>query len=179
MDKMELNNRIDLESIKKFWIWFSLNCQNFGNYFDNSNLINELDIWINKLGNFTWEIGPGKNTDNALIISPNGDVEKLKFTKMIIANAISCEGWEYYYAKPPKQWNDFKFYFETTNGNRFEVDASLWEYVLLKYEDGMYGIVIKSLQLSELDGDDTIIAMEIFLDGILGEKIRMQTIDYI
>jgi hypothetical protein len=170
-------HKIDTLKVRQFWEWFSENCQNFGVDFDNTELLERLDSWVTQLGDYSWEIGPGKAKNNALVISPNGDEDLLQDTKLIISSAKDCEGWEYYYAKPPKgnEWN-LIFSLETSEGEIVEVDASHWEYALLEYEDGMFEIIIKVTDLQQLDESDKQTSAEILLDGILGEEIRMQTI---
>ncbi|PUZ22960.1 hypothetical protein DCC81_21330 [Chitinophaga parva] len=171
-----MSKKLNINTVNEFWEWFSANCQNFGQSFDNAYLINELDVWVQRLGGFTWEIGPGKTMENALTISPNGNLELLPYTKEIISMAPKCNGWEYYFAKQPKQW-EMIFDFETESGNTIEIDASRWEYVLLKYEDGLYGVIIKFIQSDQLSDNDKIMAAEIALDGVLGEGKRIQFID--
>jgi hypothetical protein len=168
---------MDTLKVRQFWEWFSENCQNFGADFDNVELLERLDNWVAQLGDFSWEVGPGKAKDNAFVISPNGDEDLLQDTKLIISNAKVCEGWEYYYAKPPKEkeWN-LTFSLETSEGEEVEVDASQWEYTLLEYEDGMFEIIVKASDLRQLDETNKQVAAEILLDGVLGEEVRMQTI---
>lgn len=169
------NHRVDAFKIKQFWEWFSKNCQNFGIDFDNAVLLEELDEWISRLGDFSWEVGPGKTKENGLVISPNGSADLLQDTKEIIKNAKDCTGWEYYYAKPVKEW-ELIFDFETSEEEIVEVDASKWEYVLLQYEDRMLEIIIQASDLCQLDESDKQAATEILLDGVLGEETRIQTI---
>jgi hypothetical protein len=169
------NNRINLTEVKGFWDWFSQNCQKFGSNFENTILLDELDERVNKLGDFSWEVGPGRVKENLLVISPNGNLDLLQDTREIIANSIECSDWEYYYAKPPKQW-DLIFDFEMSDGNQIEIDASQWTYVLLKYADGMFTIIIKGQHLKQLNDDNKLTAAEIVLDGVLGEEIRIQKI---
>lgn len=87
-------------------------------------------------------------------------------------------GWEFHYAKPPKEW-DLIFDFEKDNGDVIEVNASNWQYVLLKYEDGGFEIILQTDNLDGLSEDDKLVASEILLDGILGEEVRMLHISYI
>ena len=168
-------HRLDIFKVKQFWEWFLENCQNFGVDFDNTELLEELDEWIRRLGDFSWEVGPVNAKGNALVISPNGDADLLDVTKEIIKNAKECVGWEYYYAKPVKEWG-LIFDFETNEGDLVEVDASKWEYVLLEYEDGLFEIIIKASDLRQLDESDGQVAAEVLLDGVLGEEMRIQTI---
>ena len=90
-------------------------------------------------------------------------------------HAKLCASWEYYYAKPPKEWN-FVFEFKTADEVSLQVDASGWEYVLLQYEDGMFEVIIKDSSIASLDEDDRQVVAEIVLDGVLGEELRIQKI---
>jgi len=167
--------KIDTIKIAEFWAWFSDNCDDFGVDFDNTELLSELDKRIDRLGGFSWEIGPGIVKENALVISPGGDFDLLEESKRIVSGAKECAGWEFYYAKQPKQW-ELIFDFETSDNKVVEVDGSQWEYVLLRYEDGLFEIIIKAPDLSRFDESDRITAAEILLDGILGEEVRIQSI---
>lgn len=168
-------NKIKIDTIKEFWNWFAHNCNSLEENYENTELLDQLDQWIYKLGDFSWEIGPGINAANALTISPNGDKNLLQSTKTIITYAKKCSGWEFYYAVPPKNWN-LIFDFETKDNYPVEINAQEWEYVLLKYEDDMFEIIIKATNLNELRDDDKIIAAEILLDGVIGEEQRIQDI---
>lgn len=170
--------KIKDKEIDRFWHWFSENCQSFGSKFENSVLLTELDTWISNLGDFSWEVGPGKIKENALVISPNGDFTMLEYTKKIVARAIPCNDWEYYYAKPPKKW-DMKFDYETGNGQNINIDASSWEYVLLRYDDRKFDIKIKPDIFSQIGYEDKLVIAEILLDGILGEEKRMRLINFV
>lgn len=170
-----MDSKADKRKIAEFWDWFSKNCGSFGIDFNNTELLKELDRWITSLGNFSWEIGPGTDKENALVISPGGDLALLNETKRIVGEAIKSDSWEFYYAKQPKQW-ELKFDFETRDNAIVEVDGSRWEYVLLRYDDGMFEIIIKAPLLNQLDQSDKNAAAEILLDGIIGEEQRMRFI---
>jgi hypothetical protein len=172
---MSNNSGLNRQQVRQFWVWFSKRCHDFGPKFENSQLINELDEWVTSLGEFTWEIGPGKVKANALVLSPNGDKDLLESTKEMIQSAIECKDWEYYYAKQPKDWS-LEFEFETDKGDVLEIDASKWDYLLLQYEDGMFEVIFKAPALSKLDEGDKQVIAEILLDGILGEEMRIQKI---
>lgn len=159
-------------AINSFWVWFSENYKNFGEHYENDELLNTLDNKIYDLGGYAWEIGPGIDTKNQLVISPGGDIDLLLDTKRIISYAPTLLDWSFYYAKPPKQW-EFLFDFEKEDGSVVRIDASHWNYVLLKYDDGMFEIIIQTHDLAEFSEDDRLIACEILLDGILGEESRM------
>ncbi|PRY48074.1 hypothetical protein B0I27_1168 [Arcticibacter pallidicorallinus] len=161
--------------IINFWEWFSTNYKNFGESFENEELLGELDRLITGLGNFAWELGPGIQAANMLIVSPGGQIELLSQTKEIVSYAPNIEDWEFHYAKPQKQWDDFIFDIYRDNGEKVEINASSWRYALLKYNDGMFGIIIKA-DLTELTTEEQITAAEILLDGVLGEEKRILTI---
>lgn len=168
-----MNNLI----VTPFWDWFSANCQKIRADFDNTELLEALDTWVSQLGNFSWEIGPGKMAENALVISPNGNKDLLQDTKWIIECAKNCEGWEFYYAKPPREnWRNFTFVLGTDEMAMIRMDASQWEYALLDYEDRIFAIVLKAPALRQLDEQRKLIAAEVLLDGILGEETRIKTI---
>ena len=135
-------------------------------------MLNDLDNHINKLGGFAWEVGPGLFSVNQLVITPGGDVNLLPYTKEIISYAPVIFDWEFYYAKPPKEW-EFVFDFEKDDGNTVEINASCWRYVLLRYDDGMFGVIFQTHDLNGFSDIDKIIISEILLDGIIGEEHRM------
>lgn len=168
---MEIN-KLDIGTINSFWNWFSDHHKDFEESFDNRSLINELDDRINSLGGFAWEIGPGAVAENQLVISPKGDLDLLPYTKEIISYAKNIHGWEFHYTKPPKQW-ELIFDLQKHNGDKIRIDASMWEYVLLKYDDGMFEIIIQTCDLHELNENEKLTVAEILLDGILGEEKRM------
>jgi len=168
-------NNIDLLIINKFWSWFLSIYNDLGENFENERLLHALDKQILSLGDFAWEIGPGINKLNQLVISPGGDLDLLPSTKKIISYAINLPDWEFFYVKPPKQWN-LMFEFEDENGILIDIDATEWKYLLLKYDDEMFEIVIQTHDLLKFNEDDQHNASEILLDGILGEEARMMFI---
>lgn len=166
------------ETIKSFWEWFSKKQNDFGEKFENIDLLEELDERVGKLGDFSWEVGPGKIKENALTISPNGNYNLLKDTKEIVIKAIPCLNWEFYHAKPVKEW-DLVFDFETEDEETVEINANEWCYVLEKFEDGTFRITVKTINIAQLTDEDQLIAVEILLDGVLGEEERLMKISEI
>lgn len=164
--------------IVRFWKWFSNHYKSFGEHFENEELLDELNDEIALLGDFAWEVGPGSHTENQFVVSPGGDPELLRLTQEIVAQAPDIPEWEFYNAKPPKQW-DLIFDFEDENGATIEINASAWRYQLLKYADGTFEVIIETRDLADLNETDKITVSEILLDGILGEEVRMKYISYI
>jgi len=169
---------LNKQEINKFWDWFYKNSQNFGDKFENKRLLAELEARVTRLGPFSWEVGPCEVEKNALVISPNGDQELLKYSKAVVAYAKPCPDWEFHYSKPPKKW-DLKFDFKRIEGKNVPIDPSPWQYMLAQYEDETFEIIIKSTPLLDLNDDDKLSVAEIVLDGILGEEVRIEQISYI
>jgi hypothetical protein len=161
-----------------FWYLFSNNHNEFGENFDNEKALAELDKRIMGLGDFAWEIGPGTKNNNQLVISPGGNLDLLPITKQIVSNAINIPGWVFFYARPPKEWK-LIFHFQKGDGDVIEINAAKWKYVLLKYEDDSFEIILRTYHLTNLSEEDKLIASEILIDGILGEEARILHITYI
>jgi hypothetical protein len=155
-----------------FWQWFSSHHKEFGENFDNEEMLAELNDRIVGLGDFAWEIGPGTKNNNQLVISPGGNLDLLPVSKQIISYATTIPGWIFCYAKPPREWN-LLFNFRIEDDVIIEVNASKWKYVLLRYEDMGFEIIVQTRDLKNLCENDKLIAAEILLDGILGEEVRM------
>lgn len=164
------------KQIIEFWDWFSNYAPQLGDEFENEELLQQLDQRINSMGDFAWELGPGSNTEYAFTISPGGDRELLAETQAIVDAAPFVSGWEFYSAKPPKQWES-RFEIIDADGNPFQVETSGWHSVLLKYEDGAHELVVEAQNLTPLPADYQRWAVEIALDGLLGESRRLEVID--
>lgn len=161
-----------------FWSWFLKYQDQFGENFENQKLIEELDEKVLDLGNFVWEIGPGTEKQNMLVISPGGDVEKLKDTEELVSLAPNCSDWEFYSSKPPKKWNlIFEFY--SVDEEIVFIDGNAWEYYCTSDQNGKLNIIIKYEITSNLEEVDLMYATEILLDGIIGEKLRIENISEI
>lgn len=167
----------DLEIIT-FWDWFLLEHQKLGYGLEDNELLSTLDKKIAELGSFSWEVGPGliDERKNSLIISPCGDKEGLTITQKIVSLAPNCSGWEFYPAKVPKKWGRIFETFDTT-GKKITINASEWEYVLFKFPDGTFDIVIKTPNLFVYDEQTRFFAVEIVLDAEIGEERRVEFIE--
>lgn len=162
------------KDILNFWSWFTKNSGNL--HLDNYDkiILNELDRIISDWG-LTWEIGPGLSKENSFTISPNGDKELLSKTKSIIDKAPQLNNWEFYFAKQSKE----NWYLARLVDTDFEIDASYWTYVLLKYEDAKIEILLKADTLSKLDKEIKQLAADLILTNLLGEELKIKKIDFI
>jgi len=165
--------------ILEFWTWFSKIASSLSADIQNPSLLEELDSRLAHLNSkLSWEIGPGSSEPWQLIISPNLDTGLRQTAMDIISHAPVLEGWEFYPARRPKEW-DYKFCIERTGreAELIELDAAGWGFVLLEYPDGKHEVLLQANNLPELDGDERWQAAAIVLESILGEEVLMNTID--
>jgi hypothetical protein len=164
----------------QFWNWFVQNKIIFEGSEISDAAIELIDQQINLLGDFAWEIGPGHTKVWSLTISPGGEKELLATTRNIISQAPILTHWEFHYAKPVKEWDN---YFDVVIGEEKQgIDISSWEYVLFRNEAGSYDIQIRpdgipaglKLNEKELYG-----VVEMVLDSIIGEEKRLEIIDHL
>lgn len=161
-----------------FWEWFSKIADELSENLENPEILRNLDQRMLTLqsGRLSWEIGPGTEQENFLVISPSGDKQLLEFTKRIVKFAPRIQGWEFWPAKPPKKNWSGQLELETETGDFVRVEAASWEYILFRYKDGTFDILIKQSGLPAVAEDYALIAAEIALDGYLGESIRLEAI---
>lgn len=129
-------------NINNFWNWFEKNIEYLTPEKITSAYVKLLDEEIEKLGSFSWEIGYDNRVNKTfLTISPEGNPELFEVSKAIINQAPSIEDWIFYPSKPPKQW---KLIFNLLiDGKKVQFNAFEWKYVLYKYDDNVYDVVIK------------------------------------
>jgi hypothetical protein len=155
-----------------FWNWFAQNSNQLHSDTYDTTLLSKLDETISSWG-FTWEVGPGLTKKNSLTISPTGDKELLEQTSKIIDSALELDDWEFYSSKQPKEnWDKANF-------DGIKVDAANWTYVLLKYPDDKNEILIQAENLKQLDTSTKELAVDLVLTNLLGEKIKIEQIDFI
>ena len=162
------------KKINLFWEWFASIANLLAPNFENETLLEEIDYKVSSLGNFSWEIGPGKVKDNSFTLSPNGNVELLKEAKYILSLSPIIDNWELHFAKQRKEW-DFIFHLKQNNIEK-PFDAKKWKYVLFEFDDKTFDIIIESPDLMVLNEDDRYYAVQIALDGALGEEDRINKI---
>lgn len=162
-------------TVERFWRWFASVAEEFAANLANEQLLEGLDRRVAGLGPVTWEVGPGERKANALVVSPGGDKALLALTRGIVAAAPEIPNWEIHAAKPPKQW-DFKFSVDRRNGDAATIDASGWEYVLLRFPDGSYQVELRAPDLMDLDEETRVVAAELAVEGTVGEATRLELI---
>lgn len=164
-----------LDKTADFWDWFASNQSYLVPDKITNELVAQLDAKILSLGDFGWEIREGKDKDNMLIISPSGNPELLKTTKGIIDKAPHLPVWEFCHYKPAKDW-DFKLSVEEGANIKRMIDVSEWQYVLLKFPDGTYDMLLKAGNIGKLPDNEKNVMADIVLESILGEKLSLELI---
>ena len=160
------------EKISAFWSWFASIAGRLSENFDNPVLLAELDAKVSELGDIAWELGPGSREENALAISPDGAAEWLPVTQRIVATAPPIPGWEFHPARPVKEWN-LQFAISAAAGGELEIDARPWRYVLFRFPDGTFDVVLEQNNLFDASEEDRFAASVVLLDGLLGEAKRL------
>lgn len=152
-----------------FWTWFS----EARDQYAVPEIASELGRRLGSLGIDRWEVGP-LNAEDAtmfLAVSPAhaNDIGRIKG---IVARAPSIEGWEVIVGKPRKFW-DRVFHWSETD---IEVDARYWRCVVLRYDDGLYEIVILDPAIPQSLADQTQAIIEFVVESELGEMRTLEKV---
>jgi len=157
-----------------FWNWFKLNCRNLHSDKYPNDTFRELDDRLYAMGLY-WEVGPGVEKENLLIISVSGRRDRLDVARGLLANAPILDDWEFDLLKKQKtNWHKLEI-----PNDGIKISAANWTYVLLKYKDGKKEILIKADTLSGLEKDKKIELAEIVLTNLIGEEKVMNELDYL
>lgn len=162
--------------IINFWDWFQANEYLFREIIDAEGAVKAMNEQVLQFGLFSWEIGEGNAKPHSLTLSPNGDKQRLLLSQKIVAAAPDMPDWEFNYCKPPREW-DFKFEAYDQYMVRQQFDASEWEYVLQKNEENEMEVFILADNLSLLDDDDEMNAVDMVLTNVLGEENVIHHLD--
>jgi hypothetical protein len=165
-------------SSSEFWSWFRLTSDAIALNPHDSALLAELDVRVRRLGpKLSWEIGPGLSKPWQLVISPSLNPDLRELTKAIVSASPALRDWEFHSARQPKKW-DFKFELEDPKGcGPKELDASIWQFVLLKYPDGKNEILLRAEGKTKLTKKQRKLAATIVLESILGEETLLDCVD--
>lgn len=166
----------DKTNIKKFWLWFASveSLLDLSKYSD-LEIVHQLDEKVRALADVSWELGPGFRRRNMLAITPDGRPAKLPLTNAIVSEAPDLTHWEIHSAKLIRHGWNLRFSIQIPDQKTISIDGSEWDYVLYKYADGLFDIVLK-YPFIELDQRDLYAAGTILVDGIIGEQKRLTII---
>lgn len=175
IDQRASSDHAPSREIQIFWQWFETIAADLGKDFDDPALLGELDRRVSELGDVSWEIGPGLVEECALVITPDGSKDQLATSRSIVESAPQIRGWEFHWAKPPKRWEK-QFEIESDRGGVIPVDARSWRYVLFRFPDGTFDVILEQSNLAAASEGDRYTAAVVLLDGILGELRRLELI---
>jgi hypothetical protein len=159
------------ERIKEFWHWFSSHDDEIWDLCTaNPRALAEMvDTRVESLGPFAWEVGPGLNRERQFALSPCGDTLLLNESRAIIARAPKLVNWEFYPAKQRRVGWVPLFELERRSGEKVRVDARAWSWLFKR--PGV--LVVAAPTPFTLDDNERIDAVEIALDGFVGEEGRL------
>ena len=162
------------ERVDSFWKWFVEQQAALAVDQVEAGLLEDLDERVRDLGDFDWEIGPGKKQRCFLALSPRGDREGLAHTREVMSRAPSVAGWEFYAAKPPRDWS-LVFTMER-RGEELSIDATAWEFVAYLFKDGTFDVLLKPPATPLLSEEEAQCAAIVIVDGELGEATRLELV---
>lgn len=166
-----------LEISRDFWKWFRGIESDLSKDFENPELLSALDRWINRIHpDLSWEIGPGFQKENMFVISPNLDKKLFPLSKAIVQMAPEIAGWEFFSAKPAKEWDGLiEIDAGTPRCRRF--DLSNWQFVLLQYPDDAIEILLTADRFSAESQETKELLSALALECILGEELLLDVVD--
>jgi hypothetical protein len=158
-----------ISKIDRFWRWFSRHSADLAH---NPNLlIRDLEERLFAIVEVDWEVGPGITKTHLFSLSPRGDFELLYMTTTIIERAPDLPDWQFSAAKLPRQWN-LQVQIDH-DGTLVEIDANQWEYLLYRFKDGTFNLLLKPDNRKVLSQEELELAAITIVDGELGEQKRM------
>jgi len=170
MNQPEFQPKIDA-----FWQWFVRTEEQILTFFaadiddDRATLIESINNQVLDFGLFAWEISPGEQKPFRFTISPNSNVERLALSKLIISKAPPLRNWEYFYAKPAKDWDFVLSVYDDWMMER-SIEAFQWHYVLLEYPNDTLELLIQAQNIHFMDEESQRAAVDQVLINIVGEE---------
>lgn len=171
----------DKEKIEAFWDWFANNVDHIKEVLANDfhegrkSLVKTMDNQVLQFGMFTWEMGPTDEQVYFLTISPNGNEELLEISKQIMEFSPSFPDWNFYYAKPAKEW-DLKFSVFDDFMEEHRVDASSWNYLIEGSSSKNIKILIEAGNLAHLDQETKMTAVDLVVTSLIGEAFKIYNV---
>ena len=164
------------EKIKNFWEWFEQHEEKF-RVISNPELVREmLDNQVLQFGKFYWEIGEGEKKPHRFIISPNGNAKMLQLSLAIMNDAPDLPHWEFYGAKPPRDW-DFTFEMYDSFVVKRKIDAAEWEYIIRMNPNRKIKLLLYAENIDFLDMEEKLAAADLVLNNIIGEAAKITHIE--
>lgn len=173
MTSIQFKNKIN-----DFWNWFVEHEEKFRIISDPHAAREMLDNQILQFGVFAWEIGVGQNKPHTLTISPNGNSKMLRRSQAIIGEAPDLKHWEFFAAKPARDW-DFILEMYDSFMVKQRIDTADWEYLFRMTPDFKIRILLYAENINFLDEDDKKAASDFVVNSIIGEADKIDYVDSI
>lgn len=164
--------------INDFWDWFVEHEKKFRIIQDPHAAREMLDNQILQFGVFAWEIGEGRNKPHTFTISPNGSSKMLRRSQAIIGEAPEMKHWEFFSAKPARDW-DFVLEMYDSFMVKQRIDSADWEYLLRMTPEFKIRILLYAENIDFLDEDDKKSASDFVINSIIGEADKIDYVDSI
>jgi hypothetical protein len=162
------------DNVTSFWAWFEKHREELAAVEMEPELLEELDTRVRRMGTFDWEVGPGRKQACFFALSPAGEIEALAQTRRVIEQAPKLPGWEFYPAKPPRQWSlEFEI---DRDGQDIGIDGRDWELVAYRFKDGRFDVLLKPPDGSDLSDEEAELAARVIVDGELGEAVALELV---
>jgi hypothetical protein len=161
-----------LETIQKFWLWFSEHRSEFARLLDSreasrlAKLINtKLELLYPDL---QWEMGPGINKEFQFVISPGGKLDLRPMIRNIIDLAPQLPDWEFY---PSRQACPTRLSI-TLPESRQSINAEHWTCDMrLNPISGKIDVVLFDASLAGMEPKSQLRIGLLILDSLLGEDL--------
>ncbi|MFK8009239.1 MAG: hypothetical protein AB8H03_22955 [Saprospiraceae bacterium] len=173
MTSVQFKNKIN-----DFWNWFVEHEEKFRIITDPHAAREMLDNQILQFGVFAWEIGVGQRKPHTLTISPNGNSKMLRRSQAIIGEAPDLKYWEFFAAKPARDW-DFTLEMYDSFMVKQKIDTADWEYLFRMTPDFKIRILLYAENIDFLDDDDKKSASDFVVNSIIGEADKIDYVDSI
>ena len=171
-----MNNILLKNKIVDFWKWFETHEEKFRKIENPDDTRELMDNQILQFGLFAWEIGEGKKKPHTFTMSPNGSMKMLRISEAIMGEAPNLKDWEFYPARPAREW-DFTFEMYDSFMMKRTIDAAEWEYILRMTPEMKVRILLYSENIDFLDAEDKMGAADFVLNSIIGEADRIHYVE--
>ena len=159
--------------VEGFWRWFASVASEIAADPTEARLVSAMDARVGELGPFAWEIGPGIREPWQFVVSPGGNPDLLTASRAVVSEAPAVPGWEFHASKQPRRWS-LEFSILDHEGVKRTLTARGWRYLLLQYGDGDFRLVMRAPELMVIPVSFRRMAVEICLDGLIGELPRLR-----
>ena len=165
------------DRIEAFWKWFVSYAEQISAEPDCPALVEELDRRVSELHkDISWEIGPGRfHALAACTVSVPEPTTASRRGERGGTAAPNVTDWAFFPARRPKDW-DYKVVLKDVGSEPVLISATAWRFVMLRYSDGQYQIILEGQNMPAMSEDRCWQAAAITLESILGEDVLMDKV---